>query len=125
MLLYCCREGLDHRPGREAKVAIQMASILNQLEQNAKKRAQLAVERDELIFAAKTVGLPVTHIARSVGLSAMQVHRILREAWLVVDSESLAPVSWWRSKEAAALNTGTDGTRYYRQVELNEDGSWQ
>lgn len=102
-----------------------MTEIVTLLERNATRRAELAVERDELIFAAKTAGVPVTHIARAVGLSAMQVHRIIREAWLVVDAETLAPVGWWRSEKAAANAAGTDGRHYYRMVNLHEDGSWE
>jgi hypothetical protein len=101
------------------------SSLLDQLADNHTRRQQLAVERDELIFAAKTAGIPITHIAKSVGLSPMQVHRILHEAWLVVRVESLAPVSWWRSEEAAKNAAGTNGDHYYRKVELSEDGSWQ
>ncbi|WP_223691083.1 hypothetical protein [Leifsonia poae] len=44
----------------------------------ARKRVDL--ERDELIIAAASAGVPKTHIADAVGLSSMQVHRILNAA---------------------------------------------
>ena len=53
---------------------------LERLRVNARQRANLLRERDELIIEAKTAKIPVTHIAAAIGLSAMQVHRIIRDA---------------------------------------------
>jgi len=47
---------------------------------NARQRAKLLRERDQLIIEAKAAKIPVAHIAAAVGLSAMQVHRIIRDA---------------------------------------------
>lgn len=57
-----------------------MADWLKQLERNAAKRAELLAERDQLIANAKADKVPVTHIAKAVGLSAMQVHRIINDS---------------------------------------------
>ena len=52
---------------------------LEALRENRAERERLNTERDELIVAAKLAKKPVTHIAEAVGLSAMQVHRILND----------------------------------------------
>lgn len=53
---------------------------LERLAQNRDDRARLDRERDELILAAAGAGVPKTHIADAVGLSAMHVHRIINAA---------------------------------------------
>lgn len=54
--------------------------LLTRLQKNARARERLLAERDELILQAKTAAVPATHIAAAVGLSPMQVHRILAVA---------------------------------------------
>lgn len=56
-----------------------MGEELEALRKNRADRERLSAERDELIVAAKSAKVPVTHIAKAVGLSAMQVHRVLNE----------------------------------------------
>ena len=50
------------------------------LEQNRRDRERLQAERDALILRARQEGMKVTHIANAVGLSTMQVHRIVGPA---------------------------------------------
>jgi hypothetical protein len=57
-----------------------MTDAVTELKHNPQKRVGLALERDELVFEAKTMGLPVTHIAAAIGLDRIQIHRILRDA---------------------------------------------
>jgi heme-degrading monooxygenase HmoA len=98
---------------------------LERLAQNARQRAELLQERDELIFGAKTAHVPVTRIAEAVGLSAMQVHRLLRESWIVADAATGAVSSWWRTEEAAEAARAGDPTKYVRAVNVEPDGTWQ
>lgn len=57
-----------------------MADYLKRLEKAAKGIVLAREARDDLIFEASVEGgLPVTHIARAVGLERTQVHRIIKE----------------------------------------------
>jgi hypothetical protein len=101
-----------------------VADELKKLQHNARRRAELLEERDDLIFDARAAGVPVTHIAEAAGLSAMHVHRLLREAWLVAEVETGKPISWHRSEEAARNMAATNGNWYFGRRIRNEDGSW-
>lgn len=56
-----------------------MAEILALLRKNAARRDALLEERDRLIVEARSAGATVVDIAEAIGLSRMQVHRILNE----------------------------------------------
>ena len=101
-----------------------MTDILTRLKNNAQLRDELVRERDDLIFLAKTEGVPVTHIAEAIGLDRTQVHRILRDSWLVAEVGTGKVVGWYRSEEAAKAAAGTDNRYYQRKVEVAADGSW-
>jgi len=56
-----------------------VSDVLADLRRNAKKRGDLAAERDALILRAKSERIPVVRIASAVGLTRQQVHRIITE----------------------------------------------
>jgi hypothetical protein len=55
-----------------------VADVLAVLRRNAAARARLLAERDQLIREARDANVPVVWIAEAVGLTRMQVHRILK-----------------------------------------------
>lgn len=58
-----------------------MADYLKRLEKAAGGIVAAREERDRLIVEASVEGgVPVTHIAKAVGLDRTQIHRIIREA---------------------------------------------
>ncbi|MEO6116271.1 MAG: helix-turn-helix domain-containing protein [Pseudolysinimonas sp.] len=101
-----------------------MSDTLRALKLNARMRDTLAIERDSLIFQAKSDGLPVTQIAEAIGLERTQVHRILRDSWLVAELGTGTVMGWYRSEEAAEAARGADPTLYSREVQVEADGSW-
>ena len=103
---------------------VPLNDTLSRLKKNAQRRDELVRERDDLIFLAKTEGVPVTHIAEAIGLDRTQVHRILRDSWLVAEVGTGKIVGWYRSEEAAKAAAGNDGRYYQRNVEVADDGTW-
>jgi hypothetical protein len=101
-----------------------MTDTLTALKKNAEHRDALIIERDTLIFQAKSEGAPVTHIADAIGLDRTQIHRILRDSWLVAEVATGKIRGWHRSEEAAKAEASLDANRYYRQVQVEANGSW-
>lgn len=53
------------------------ARWVDRLETHKSEQARIMAERDQLIREANSAGMGPTLIGKSIGLSAMQVHRIL------------------------------------------------
>lgn len=99
--------------------------LLNELVENTAQREELAIDRDALIVRAWGAGAPVTHIAEAAGLDRTQVHRIVKNPWIVVRESDLLILSVWRTeREALAeLENFARGTVYHRQVGTDEKGN--
>ena len=96
---------------------------LEQLEKNRVERERLLLQRDALIVTAWGQGVPVTHIAKSVRLDRTQIHRIVKDPWIVARETDQQILSVWRTnEEAEAASRQAIEPTYVRQVGIDEKG---
>lgn len=99
--------------------------LLEELRKNTFERQELAIDRDALIVRAWGAGAPVTHIAEAADLDRTQIHRIVKNPWIVVRESDLLILSVWRTEQEALaeLENFEAGTVYHRQVGTDEKGN--
>ena len=96
---------------------------LEQLESNRDERERLLRLRDALIVTAWGQGVPVTRIAERVGLDRTQIHRIVKDPWIVAREADLQILSVWRTRqEAETASAQAMEPTYVRQVGIDEKG---
>lgn len=98
--------------------------LLRELEDNAESRAELLIDRDALIVRAWGAGAPVTHIAEAADLDRTQVHRIVKNPWIVARDSDALILSVWKSEAEAIEEVANLGPgHYHRQVGTDEKGN--